>query len=141
MNTVENSPTSTELVDVDLKPILFKIECEGEMIEGQAIDPKTADLAYRQFLTLRLRYPKRTLVPSALIDLVWHYHILDTRKYFSDCERLFGSYLHHDPYFGNDAETWSENQKGWADTCDLWEREFGAPMIGKAHRCSSKDCR
>lgn len=134
--------TPTELVNIDLQPVLFKIQCEGETAAGEPINPDIAGLAYRQFLTLRQRYPERTLVPSGLIDLVWHYHILDTRKYITDCERLFGAYLHHDPYFGiNGDEDWKANQDAWADTCALWEKEFGGPMIGTMHRCSSKDCR
>lgn len=132
---------SNPLVELDLQPILFKIQCEGEMIEGEEINPEVAGRVYRQFLTLRQRYPERTLVPSALIDLVWHYHILDTRKYIDDCDRLFGGYLHHDPYFGIDDNSLAENQEAWADTCKLWELEFSESMIGKAHRCSSKDCR
>src|SRR5882672_8892843 len=94
------STLSTELVAIDLRPILFKIQCEGESLKGELIDPDVAERDYRRFLTLHLRYPDRTLVPSALLDLVWHYHILDTRKYMEDCERIFGYYLHHDPYFG-----------------------------------------
>lgn len=134
--------SNSELVDLDLDPILFKIQCEGETLHGDAIDPEIARLVYRQFLTLRKRYPDRTLVPSALIDLVWHYHILDTRKYVDDCEKIFGAYLHHDPYFGiNGDEDWQANQTAWTETCALWEVEFGGPMIGTMHRCSSKDCR
>lgn len=112
------------------------------MIDGESIDPEQAALAYRRFLTLHVRYPGRTLVPSALIDLVWHYHILDTRKYIADCERLFGEYLHHDPYFGiGGDESRRENEAAWEDTKQLWQSEFGEPMIGRAHRCSVKDCR
>lgn len=129
------------ITDLDLSPILFKIQCEGETLHGEPIDPATAERAYRQFLTLRLRYPEKTLVPSALIDLVWHYHILDTRKYIGDCDSLFGGYLHHDPYFGVDDETLGANQEAWRETCKLWLLEFGEPMIGPSHRCSSKDCR
>ncbi len=131
-----------ELVELDLQPILFKIESEGELLDGEPIDPVQAELAYRQFLTLHLRHPDRTLVPSALIDLVWHYHILDTRKYIADCDRLFGTYLHHDPYFGIGGEdNCRENEIAWEETKQLWEDEFGEPLIGRAHRCSNKDCR
>jgi hypothetical protein len=134
--------TAVPLVELDLSPILFKIQCEGETVLGEPIDPAVAELAYRRFLTMRLRYPDRTFVPSGLIDLVWHFHILDTRKYMADCERIFGYYLHHDPYFGiNGDEDWQENQAAWTDTCALWEVEFSSPMIGTMHRCSSKDCR
>jgi hypothetical protein len=130
------------LVDIDLRPILFKIQCENESLDGEPIDLEAAELAYRRFLTLHLRYPGRTLVPSALIDLVWHYHILDTKKYWEDCQRIFGYFLHHDPYFGiGSEESRKKNQEAWAETQALWEKEFGEPLIGPAFPCSSKDCR
>lgn len=133
--------TSSQLVDLDLRPILFKIQCEGELLHHEPIDLEAAALAYRRFLTLHLRYPDRTLVPSALIDLVWHYHILDTRKYADDCHRIFGYFLHHDPYFGTDEESREKNRVAWAETQALWQQEFGEPLTGPAHRCSMKDCR
>ena len=53
---------------------------------------------YIRFLTLRQKYPDETLVPSDLMDGVWHVHILNTRQYISDCDALFGKYLHHVPH-------------------------------------------
>jgi hypothetical protein len=132
-----------ELVDVDLAPIFFKIDREGELVAGEAIEPESASLAYRRFLTLRKHYPHKTLVPSAVLDLIWHYHILDTRKYVGDCERIFGYYVHHDPYFGTQGEEDArENELAWEETQRLWLEEFGEPMTGaRSHRCSMKDCR
>lgn len=142
MVSVSDPSVSMDLVDLDLDPIFFKIHCEGELINGESIDPISAGRLYRQFLTLHLRYPEQTLVPSALLDLIWHFHILDTRKYIEDCNRIFGSYLHHDPYFGIGSEqSRLENQVGWEVTQQLWEREFGEPLMGPSHRCSTKDCR
>lgn len=143
MATETITPTSTtDLVKLDLRPILFKMECEGERLQGEPIDPDVAERDYRRFLTLHLLYPETTLVPSALIDLVWHYHILDTRKYTADCERIFGYFLHHDPYFGIEGEdSRRENLKAWEATLVLWEKVFGEPLLGRSHRCSTKDCR
>src|SRR4051812_46443815 len=88
------------LVEVDLSPIFFKMQCEGETLNGAEINFDVAERVYRQFLTLHTGYPERIHVPSELIDLIWHYHILDTHKYAEDCQRIFGRFLHHDPYFG-----------------------------------------
>ena len=55
---------------------------------------------YRMFLALRMMYPESRLTPSLTIDEFWHAHILDTRAYFADCDRLFGQYVHHFPYSG-----------------------------------------
>jgi hypothetical protein len=55
---------------------------------------------YRVFLFLCYRYPEKTIVPPREVDEFWHLHILDTRQYHSDCETIFGGYLHHFPYSG-----------------------------------------
>ncbi len=132
----------TQLAEIDLRPIFFKMQCEGETLNGEAIDFDVAERTYRQFLTLHANHPGRTIVPSELLDLVWHYHILDTRKYVADCERIFGGYLHHDPYFGiGSDESYEANQRAWRETQVLWEAEFGEPLLGAANPCSSTDCR
>jgi Glycine-rich domain-containing protein-like len=134
--------TDIQLVEIDLNPIIFKMQCEGETIDGEPIDFANAELAYRRFLTLHREFPDRTFVPSVLIDLVWHYHILDTRKYSDDCRRALGYFLHHDPYFGlGSNENLQANHDAWMETCALWERVFSEPMIGQCNRCSSSDCR
>ena len=134
--------TQTELLNIDLSPLIFKMQCEGTTLNGKEINFADATQAYVRFLTLRKANPERTLVPSELIDLVWHYHILDTRKYCDDCERLFGSYLHHDPYFGiGSDESFEANQLAWRETQELWLETFGEPMLGAANPCASTDCR
>ena len=55
---------------------------------------------YRRFLFLSKHYPQQRIVPSWEVDQVWHAHILDTTKYREDCDRLFGSFMDHWPYFG-----------------------------------------
>jgi hypothetical protein len=59
---------------------------------------------YRKMLYLMQLYPTEVIVPSPLVDLVWHSHILDTMAYFHDCEMLFGKYAHHKPSFGGQEE-------------------------------------
>lgn len=137
------SKKRVDLVEIDLDPIFFKIDREGELVNGEAVDPETACLAYRRFMTLRKLHPHTSLVPSGLLDLVWHYHILDTRKYCDDCDRIFGYYVHHDPYFGTQGEEDKrQNEIAWEETQRLWIEEFGEPMTGaRSHRCSMKDCR
>ncbi len=55
---------------------------------------------YRKYLALRMVYPEKALRPTPLIDEFWHAHILDTKDYTADCQKLFGKYIHHDPYGG-----------------------------------------
>lgn len=57
---------------------------------------------YKRFLELKHLYPNEHVAPTKLIDDIWHMHILDTKKYHFDCDRIFGTYLHHTPGFSND---------------------------------------
>jgi hypothetical protein len=52
---------------------------------------------YKTFLFVSYLYPHLFLVPTQEIDRVWHCHILHTRKYRQDCERLFGDFIDHEP--------------------------------------------
>ena len=61
------------------------------------------------------------------MDKFWHAHILDTRKYIEDCERVFGCYLHHFPYFGmRGADDAAALARAGERTRALYEEEFGA---------------
>ena len=80
---------------------------------------------YRKFLALMLLYPNRPLAPTTFIDEFWHAHILDTRAYHRDCDRLFGSYLHHRPsYIVDSPERWDALSEGFAVTVELYRVHF-----------------
>ena len=83
---------------------------------------------YRRYLSLAHAYAGENVVPSKTVDTFWHFHILDTRAYGPDCERLFGAFMHHFPYFGmrGDADM-QALQDSYASTLDLYERHFGIP--------------
>lgn len=103
---------------------------------------KQAELLYRHFLVLHALHPNEDLVPTKQIDAFWHQHILDTRKYEQDCEYLFGSFLHHDPYFGiNGKEDRRRNELAFEWTKVLWQSAFGVSLLGVANPCASTDCR
>lgn len=53
---------------------------------------------YRGFLFVKWKYPKKINIPTRNIDEYWHAHILYTKKYFKDCDRIFGKYQHHNPF-------------------------------------------
>src|SRR3954447_18706355 len=57
------------------------------------------EVKYRRFLVLNLLHPHTTLSVDSSLDDFWHTHILDTRAYAADCQRVFGYFLHHDPLF------------------------------------------
>jgi len=84
---------------------------------------------YRHFLFLNKKYcttPDQALAPSEEIDEFWHNHILDTKKYRADCEKIFGYYADHYPYVGMDGKTTREDsESAFARTQQLHFNEFG----------------
>ncbi|MHA3013872.1 Glycine-rich domain-containing protein-like [Cupriavidus necator] len=93
-----------------------------------------AESGYRQFLKLAAKHPDTPVVPSEQVDAFWHAHILDTRRYASDCERIFGYVLHHDPYVGIDGPEDEARLLQMAAASDaLSMREFGSPLTSAAY--------
>ena len=85
-----------------------------------------AELWYKRFLFICLKYPEWEIVPTKEIDAIWHQHILDTRAYHDDCELALGFYLHHYPYFGILGEEDLRNLKRALDnTIQLFQEELG----------------
>ncbi|WP_236702011.1 glycine-rich domain-containing protein [Cupriavidus basilensis] len=85
-----------------------------------------AEAGYRRFLKLAAKYPDAPVVPGEQVDAFWHAHIVDTRRYASDCERIFGHVLHHDPYVGIDGPQDEVRLRGLAEaSAQLGKREFG----------------
>jgi len=93
------------------------------------------ELEYKRFLTLHLwnRHLPFPLVPTVLIDGMWHAHILDTRAYVADTTKLFGSYLHHFPYLGFlDPDSIRLKQEAFLKFCTLYEWTFGESYLRSA---------
>lgn len=65
---------------------------------------RAAIAEYRRMLYLIQKFPEAPVVPSKLVDLVWHEHILDTQQYKQDSQRMFGRYIHHAPAFGDNED-------------------------------------
>lgn len=114
--------------------------------EGIGLTDAELELAmseYRKFLALHYFYPDEPLVPSRLMDQVWHAHILDTQRYGEDCFRIFGHMLHHDPYMGIDGPG-SERELNalFERTRAIYERHFGSYPEDKMvqARCEGHAC-
>lgn len=100
---------------------------------GQGWTPLQVNQAitrYKMFLYLIYLYPNSLIVPTQEIDLMWHQHILDTRKYAQDCQWLFGYFVHHYPYFGleNEAERLASST-AFSRTIALFAEHFGVNLI------------
>lgn len=107
---------------IDLAPIKRKLTDEQHGLAWSAQRADDAEKLYRCFLALQILYAEseQRIVPPSEVDLFWHQHILDTRKYAMDCDLVLGRFLHHFPYFGMrgpdderalfEAATWSISQ-------------------------------
>src|SRR5688572_22771228 len=71
-----------------------------------------AERDYRRFLLLLALHPGQTVVPwNDDLDVFWHYHILDSRKYEQDCALLFGRFVHHDPNVNQDPAKYERDKQ------------------------------
>jgi hypothetical protein len=99
---------------------------------------------YRKFLALNMIYPDRKICPTGPIDDFWHAHILDTRAYAADCDKLFGRFLHHFPYFGmRGPEDRQALESAFNASRELFVVHFGVdPCSGdtQARGCSPQRC-
>jgi hypothetical protein len=118
-----------------------------KLMEEQEWTPEYCDeveALYRKFLALNIRYPDRKICPTGPIDEFWHAHILDTRAYASDCDRLFGRMLHHFPYFGmRGPEDRQSLEESFTQSVDLFVLHFGVdPTAGdaRARSCRPQRC-
>lgn len=99
-----------------------------------------ASSLYKKWLVLQKAYPNVSIAPNELIDEYWHMHILDTKKYMTDCMTVFGYYLHHYPYFGLNGDE-HDLEEGFTITKELFKKHFNLELIGDANPCSSTSCR
>ena len=95
----------TRVDAIDFTPHGFKLQKEYNWSEAKI--NYTINL-YKEWLVLQVLYEDLSFAPSELVDEFWHIHILDTRKYYSDCMMVKGEMIHHYPYFGL---TMQENEK------------------------------
>ena len=62
-------------------------------------------------------------VPSARIDLAWHYFVLFTKDYRNFCNRFFGRFIDHQP--GHQAETKAQTLQEIKNTLAQARSVFG----------------
>ena len=150
--TVQN--VMTLLDDVDLTMIKRKLtdKYEGHGWTQEYVD--AVEILYRRYLCMLFMNPKGSIVPTRDIDLFWHQHILDTRAYACDCQRVFGYFVHHFPYFGmRDEEDAKDLLSSFEGTKCYYKSLFGMDYVtenegsessschkgpGNCHKCSSQ---
>lgn len=57
---------------------------------------------------------------------MWHAHILFTQKYAADCDRIFGSFLHHFPTVDEDETAAAASVPGDATAPEMEGLKFPA---------------
>ncbi len=133
---------------LDLTPIKYKLmkDKDWSLERANQIEPQ-----YKAFLFLIGSRVKAEFVPTFDIDEMWHMHILDTRKYMTDCALHFGEYIHHYPYLGmKDAEDRSRAEGLFAATCTTIAEAFNINIHdldatscgggGCGHGCGGHGC-
>ncbi len=118
--------TCLEINDLNLKRMIVKSMDEHSGYGWDLVMALSVADLYRAFLFLCKTYPEQTIVPTREVDDFWHLHILDTRNYLSDCENIFGEYLHHFPYAGLNGTklTDKEEEAFLEETMKLIGRHF-----------------
>ena len=118
---------------LDLEPIRLRV-MDAERGEGWTRErAESAERAYRTYLTMLVRNPEamESIVVSKDVDEFWHTHILHTMKYTADCQRMFGTYLHHKPQ--DEARSAADIER----TRQLYESEAPRFGTGKSVYCSA----
>ncbi len=111
---------------IDLEILKLKL-CDSKEGPGWTIALfEDVEREYRRFLIMYLVYPDRSMAPSKEVDEMWHYHILDTRKYAADCAEHIGFFFHHFPYLGLRGEGDEQNLRDAGNaTLDTYVELFG----------------
>ena len=110
-----------DVARIDLSSIRHRlVRSLGAVIADSAWPAE--ELEYRRFLTLKQHYPGLFFIPSALTSRLWQAHILDTRADRADCDAVFGRYLDHFPYLGQQ------------DPADRREAEYAMRCYSVLHR-------
>ena len=132
---------------LDLSKVRMKL-ADPEEGKGYSTDElELLEQEYRRFLALHLMFPDEDIVPCKIVDEIWHQHILDTAAYREDCDRIFGRFLDHFPYFGMRDEADAQAlQDAYAETIERYRAAFGEPpadtwISAEASKCKRTACK
>lgn len=138
-----NQHVKEAILALDLQPIIVKILHNEEGKDWDLKKIMEVELEYKKFLWLTFLFPNQQIVPTKEVDFFWHTHILDTQKYFEDCQNTFGYFLHHFPYLGlRNKEDYLLLQQAFAVTKSLYHSEFGVEATGDSAEsgCTAQGC-
>ena len=119
-NKIRSKITSSPVNEIHFTKIKNKLLKKRASLKWSKQNVDEALELYQMFLFLCWKYPSKKIVPTFEINVVWHEHILQTKKYILDCEKVFGQYLHHN---SNDFGI-RYLDKNFLETLALVEKEF-----------------
>jgi len=132
----------TDINEIDFTMVKLKLQDKEEGLGWTAEKCNEAELEYKRFLALKRTYPEKDIVPNKMVDMFWHQHILDTKKYAEDCKIIFGYFMHHFPYFGMRDERDMQNLiDSFEETKKLYGFHFEQDYVGEAPKCTAPKCR
>jgi hypothetical protein len=129
LTTLSVEDATALIASIDLSMVKLKLmdEDEGEGWDQEHVN--FVETRYRRFLCMMKLCPDGPSVPTRDIDKFWHQHILDTRAYARDCERVFGHFIHHFPYFGMRGD---EDAQNLSDSFEL-TKAIHASLFGEPY--------
>jgi hypothetical protein len=133
MTTPQNLVAINMIEELDFSNIKIKLVRQNKISEKQ-INHTEND--YRRFLKLILLFPREKIVPTNEIDIFWHEHILDSKRYVPETTKIFGQYLHHDPNFGGENGDKLEWEKAFANTKNLYFKLFKDIIVDVKSDCA-----
>ncbi|CAF4835582.1 unnamed protein product [Rotaria sp. Silwood1] len=80
---------------------------------------------YYRFMQLKVLYPKKFLIPTIDIEIVWQTHLLRPLIYQNDCLRLFHQIIDHSLLLNHTQQSFKE--QAFLDTLHLYEKHFHEP--------------
>lgn len=138
-----NKRIDSDIASIDLEMVKMKLSEPKEGIGWTRDQVEDAEIEYKRYLHLTRHFPFPTfsVVPNKIMDTMWHYHILDTKAYHKDCERVFGHYLHHFPYFGLRGEQDEKDlKKSFEKTKEYYLQSFGEDLARNREADCWHDC-
>jgi hypothetical protein len=120
---------------LDLESVKLRV-MDPELGEGWSREyADNIEAAYKRYLVMQVKYSDdaEDILLAKDVDEFWHTHILQTRKYFDDCQSMFGNYLHHTPHVGEITQAVQEQRDRQAElTRRVYEVEFGGQEEAEA---------